>query len=160
MHPRLAVVMDPIGSIKIVKDSTFAMLLEAQARGWPLHYVLPGSLGFRGGVAGGRLAPLTVKDDANAWFTLGEAAWRPLAEMNQVLMRRDPPVDADYLHDTQILAAAKRQGAAVTNDPGGLLDLNEKLAALLFPDCIPPTLVSREAAEFKAFGAEHGEIVL
>jgi glutathione synthase len=75
-------------------------------------------------------------------------------------MRRDPPVDADYLHDTQILLAAREQGVAVTNDPAGLLALNEKLAALLFPDCIPPTLVSREAAEFKAFAAEHGEIVL
>lgn len=160
MQRRLAVVMDPIGSIKIVKDSTFAMLLEAQRRGWALHYVVPGSLGFRGGVAGGRLATLQVKDDKAGWFQLGEAAWAPLSGMDQVLMRRDPPVDADYLHDTQILAAAQAQGAAVTNDPQGLRDLNEKLAALLFPDCTPPTLVSREAAEFKAFAAEHGEVVL
>lgn len=160
MQRRLAVVMDPIESIKIVKDSTFAMLLEAQRRGWGLHYVAPGSLGFRGGVAGGRLAPLQVKDDKDGWFQRGEAVWRPLAEMDQVLMRKDPPVDADFLHDTQVLAAAQRQGAAVTNDPAGLLELNEKLAALMFPECIPPTLVSREAAEFKAFAAEHGEVVL
>ncbi len=160
MQRRLAVVMDPIETIKIVKDSTFAMLLEAQRRAWALHYVVPGSLGFRGGVAGGRLASLAVKDDKTGWFELGEASWRPLSEMGQVLMRRDPPVDADFLHDTQILSAAQRQGAAVTNDPTGLRDLNEKLAALLFPDCIPPTLVSREAAEFKAFAAEHGEVVL
>ena len=160
MRRRLAVVMDPIGSIKIVKDSTFAMLLEAQRRGWALHYVVPGSLGFRGGVAGGRLAPLAVRDDPSGWFTLGEAAWQPLAGFDRVLMRRDPPVDADFVHDTQVLAAAQQQGAAVTNAPSGLLELNEKLAALLFPDCIPPTLVSREAAEFKAFAAEHGEIVL
>jgi glutathione synthase len=80
--------------------------------------------------------------------------------MDQVLMRKDPPVDADFLHDTQVLSAAQRQGAAVTNDPAGLLELNEKLAALMFPACIPPTLVSREAAEFKAFAAEHGEVVL
>lgn len=160
MQRRLAVVMDPIGSIKIVKDSTFAMLLEAQRRGWALHYVVPGSLGFRGAVAGARLAPLAVKDDKAGWFQLGEAGWSPLSAMDQVLMRRDPPVDADYLHDTQVLAAAQRQGAAVTNDPAGLLGLNEKLAALMFPDCIPPTLVSREAAEFKAFAAEHGEVVL
>jgi glutathione synthase len=160
MQRRLAVVMDPIESIKIVKDSTFAMLLEAQRRGWALHYVVPGSLGFRGGVAGGRLAALSVKDDKAGWFQLGEATWRPLAEMDQVLMRKDPPVDADFLHDTQVLSAAQRQGAAVTNDPAGLLELNEKLAALMFPACIPPTLVSREAAEFKAFAAEHGEVVL
>ena len=160
MQRRLAVVMDPIESIKIVKDSTFAMLLEAQRRGWALHYVAPGSLGFRGGVAGGRLAPLRVKDDKAGWFECGEAAWRPLAEMDQILMRKDPPVDADFLHDTQVLAAAQRQGASVTNDPAGLLELNEKLAALMFPECTPPTLVSREAAEFKAFAAEHGEVVL
>ena len=160
MQRGLAVVMDPIGSIKIVKDSTFAMLLEAQRRGWGLHYVVPGSLGFRGGVAGGRLAALTVRDDPSGWFQLGEAAWRALGEMDQVLMRRDPPVDADFVHDTQVLAAAQRQGASVTNDPSGLLELNEKLAALMFPDCIPPTLVSREAAEFRAFAAEHGEVVL
>lgn len=160
MPRQLAVVMDPIGSIKIVKDSTFAMLLEAQRRGWSLHYVVPGSLGLRGGEAGARLAPLSVRDDPAGWFSLGEALWHPLADMDQVLMRKDPPVDADYLHDTQILSAAEAQGARVTNAPAGLRDLNEKLAALLFPDCIPPTLVSREAAEFRAFAAEHGEIVL
>ncbi|WP_028770403.1 glutathione synthase [Silanimonas lenta] len=160
MPRQLAVVMDPIGSIKIVKDSTFAMLLEAQRRGWTLQYVLPGSLGLRGGEAGARLAPLSVRDDPAGWFTLGEPVWRPLAAMDQVLMRRDPPVDADYLHDTQVLSAAEAQGARVTNAPAGLRDLNEKLAALLFPDCIPPTLVSREAAEFRAFAAEQGEIVL
>ncbi len=160
MQHRLAVVMDPIASIKIVKDSTFAMLLEAQRRGWSLQYVVPGSLGMRGGVAGGRLAPLAVKDDKAGWFQLGEAAWTPLAAVDLVLMRKDPPVDADFLHDTQVLSAAAAQGVRVCNDPTGLRDLNEKLAALLFPDCIPPTLVSREAAEFKAFAAEHGEIVL
>lgn len=160
MQRRLAVVMDPIESIKIVKDSTFAMLLEAQRRGWALHYVVPGSLGFRGGTAGARLASLRVEDDKARWFHLGEAMWRPLAEMDEVLMRKDPPVDADFVHDTQVLAAAQRQGTSVTNDPAGLLELNEKLAALMFPDCIPPTLVSREAAEFKAFAAEHGEVVL
>lgn len=160
MPRQLAVVMDPIGSIKIVKDSTFAMLLEAQRRGWALHYVVPGSLGLRGGEAGARLAPLSVRDDPAGWFTLGEPVWRPLAAMDRVLMRKDPPVDADYLHDTQVLSAAEAQGARVTNAPAGLRDLNEKLAALLFPDCIPPTLVSREAAEFRAFAAEQGEIVL
>ncbi|WP_334131882.1 glutathione synthase [Silanimonas lenta] len=160
MPRQLAVVMDPIGSIKIVKDSTFAMLLEAQRRGWTLQYVLPGSLGLRGGEAGARLAPLSVRDDPAGWFTLGEPVWRPLAAMDRVLMRKDPPVDADYLHDTQVLSAAEAQGARVTNAPAGLRDLNEKLAALLFPDCIPPTLVSREAAEFRAFAAEQGEIVL
>ncbi|MBS3957967.1 MAG: glutathione synthase [Xanthomonadaceae bacterium] len=160
MTRKLAIVMDPIGSIKIAKDSSFAMLLEAQRRDWTLHYVLPGSLGMRGGEAGGRLAALAVADDPAGWYRLGGAAWTPLAAMDLVLMRRDPPVDADYLHDTQILSAAARAGARVCNDPAGLRDLNEKLAALLFPQCTPPTLVSREAAGFREFAAEQGEIVL
>lgn len=160
MTRRLAIVMDPIESIKIDKDSSFAMLLEAQRRGWALHYVQPGSLGMRGGEAGGRLATLAVADDRVGWFRLGEARWTPLATMDLVLMRRDPPVDADYLHDTQILSAASRAGLRVCNNPTGLRDLNEKLAALLFPQCIPPTLVSREAEAFRAFAAEQGEIVL
>jgi len=160
MPQRLAVVMDPIGSIKIVKDSTFAMLLEAQRRGWALLYVMPGSLSLVGGEPRARLAPLRVADDPAGWYELGEAACTPLAAMDLVLMRKDPPVDADYLHDTQILSAAAARGVRVTNDPQGLRDLNEKLAALLFPQCAPPTLVSREAAAFKAFAAEHGEVVL
>jgi glutathione synthase len=160
MPRQLAVVMDPIGSIKIVKDSTFAMLLEAQRRGWTLYYVVPGSLGLRDGQAGARLAPLTVKDDPKGWYSLGDARWLPLTTVDHVLMRKDPPVDADFLHDTLILSAAQAQGVAVSNHPQGLRDLNEKLAALLFPQCTPPTLVSREAAELRAFAAEHGQVVL
>lgn len=160
MTRKLAIVMDPIGSIKIAKDSSFAMLLEAQRRGWALHYVLPGSLGLRGSEAGGRLAELVVADDKAGWYRLGEPVWTPLTAMDLVLMRRDPPVDTDYLHDTHILSLATEAGVAVCNAPQGLRDLNEKLAALRFPQCIPPTLVSREASEFRAFAAEHGEIVL
>ena len=153
-------VMDPIESIKIAKDSTFAMLLEAQRRGHRFHYVLPGRLWMRGGTAGGAIAPLQVRDDPAAWFVLGEVQERVFGADDLVLMRRDPPVDAGYLHDTQILEFAARQGANVVNCPQGLRDLNEKLAALLFPQCCPPTLVSRDAGALKAFVAEHGEAVL
>ena len=156
----VVVVMDPIGSIKIAKDSTFAMLLEAQRRGHRLHYVLPGGLGMSGGEAVARLAPLSVRDDPAGWFELGQPSQRALRPGDLVLMRTDPPVDADYLHDTLILDAALRQGARVVNDPRGLRDLNEKLAALMFPHCCPPTLVSRDAAALKAFVAEHGDAVL
>lgn len=154
------VVMDPIGSIKTAKDSTFAMLLEAQRRGHRLHYVLPGGLSLRDGRAVAHLAPLQVRDDPAHWHELGTASHRALGRGDLVLMRKDPPVDADYLHDTQILGFAQRQGARVVNDPQGLRDLNEKLAALEFPQCCPPTLVSREAAGLKAFVAEHGDVVL
>jgi glutathione synthase len=156
----IVVVMDPIGSIKIAKDSTFAMLLEAQRRGHSLRYVLPGGLGVRDGRATARIAPLTVRDDSGGWFELGDASQVELDARHVVLMRKDPPVDEQYVHDTQILSLAQRAGATVVNDPQGLRDYNEKLAALLFPQCCPPTLVSRDPAELKAFVAEHGQAVL
>jgi glutathione synthase len=159
MPLHVAVVMDPIGSIRIAKDTTFAMLLEAQRRGHHLHYVVPGGLGVAGGRAIARSAPLAVRDDPASWFTLGEASSAPLAAMDVVLMRRDPPVDPDFLHDSIVLSLAQAEGVLVANDPGGLRDLNEKLAALLFPDCCPPTLVSRDFGALRAFLAEHGECV-
>jgi glutathione synthase len=156
----VVVVMDPIASIKIVKDSTFAMLLEAQRRGHRLHYVLPGGLGLSDGRPWARTARLTVRDDPEDWFELGAAQARPFATGDLVLMRKDPPVDADYLHDTHILGFAQRVGAEIVNDPQGLRDQNEKLTALEFPQCCPPTLVSRDSAAIKAFVAEHGDAVL
>jgi glutathione synthase len=156
----VVVVMDPIASIKPAKDSTFAMLLEAQRRGHRLHYAVPGSLAVDAGTARATTALLEVRDSRAEWFSIGPAAPRPFAAGDLVLMRKDPPVDADYLHDTQILGLAQRQGARVVNDPRGLRDLNEKLAALLFPQCCPPTLVSRDPAALKAFVNTHGEAVL
>lgn len=156
----IVVAMDPIGSIKIAKDSTFAMLLEGQRRGHRLHYVLPGGLSMHDGIAVARLAPLSVRDDPASWHELGQPSPRALGPGDVVLMRKDPPVDADYLHDSQILGFAQRQGARVVNDPQGLRDCNEKLAALEFPQCCPPTLVSRDAGALKAFVAAHGDAVL
>ena len=160
MPLELIVVMDPIGSIKIAKDSTFAMLLEAQRRGHPLHYVLPGGLSLAHGRAQAQAAPLVVREDPARWFELGRPATLAFGPGQVVLMRRDPPVDGGYLHDTQLLGFAQRAGAMVVNDPQGLRDFNEKLAALEFPDCCPPTLVSRDPVGLKAFVAEHGEAVL
>lgn len=156
----VVVVMDPIGAIKISKDSTFAMLLEAQRRGHRLHYVQPGGLSLRGGSAIANVAPLRVQDEYQHWFDLGDWSQIELGRGHVVLMRKDPPVDAEYLHDTQVLTVAQNAGAFVVNNPQGLRDYNEKLAALLFPQCCPPTLVSRDPATLKAFVAEHGEAVL
>ncbi|QCO68305.1 glutathione synthase [Luteimonas yindakuii] len=160
MHSEVVVVMDPIGSIRIAKDSTFAMLLEAQRRGLRLSYVVPGGLSVANGVAQARLAPLTVRDDPAGWYELGPESHRALGPGDLVLMRKDPPVDAEFLHDTHILSLAQRAGARVVNDPQGLRDMNEKLAALEFPQCCPPSLVSREARALKAFVHEHGEAVV
>ena len=156
----VVVVMDPIASIKIAKDSTFAMLLEAQRRGHRLHYARPGGLSVSGMRAVADCMTLRVTDDPEDWFELGLPSQLEFGPGQVVLMRTDPPVDANYIHDTQILGMAKLQGALVVNDPSGLRDLNEKLAALLFPQCCPPTLVSRDPAALKAFVGEQGQAVL
>ena len=160
MQLDIVVVMDPIDGIKPAKDTTFAMLLEGQRRGHRLLYVRPGGLSLRDGRASARVAPLEVRDDAAEWFSLGEFADIEFGPGQAVLMRTDPPVDADYLHDTQLLDFAREQGALIVNDPRGLRDFNEKLAALRFPDCCPPTVVSRDAATLKAFVNTHGQAVL
>ena len=156
----VVVVMDPIESIKTAKDSTFAMLLEARRRGHRLHYVRPGGLSLRGGEAVATAAPLAVQDDKTGWYTLGEfGEWR-FGPGQVVLMRKDPPVDAEFIYDTQVLDLARQAGAQVVNDPRGLRDFNEKLAAMLFPQCCPPTLISRDAAVLKAFVTGQGKAVL
>ncbi len=160
MRHEVVVVMDPIAAIKPAKDSTLAMLLEAQRRGYLIRYVKPGGLSISDGVAGAEAAPLQVRDDKNDWFELGEFGPLQFDARHIVLMRKDPPVDPDFVHDTQILTLAQRQGALVVNDPQGLRDMNEKLAALWFPDCCVPTLVSRDARALKAFVHEQGEAVL
>ena len=154
------VVMDPIAQIKIAKDTTFAMLLEAQRRGHRLHYVRPGGLALEGGTAVADTAPLQVRDDPAGWFTLGSYTRTAFGPGQIVLMRKDPPFDGEFLYDTQVLSVAQAAGACVVNDPQGLRDYNEKLAALLFPQCCPPTLVSRSAAALKTFALEHGQVVL
>lgn len=156
----VAVLMDPIGAIKIAKDTTFAMLLEAQRRGHALFYMEQGDLAVRDGQPWARLAPLQVKEDPASWFSLGEARWQELAGMDVVLMRKDPPVDSQFIYDTMVLELAQRAGVKVINDPQALRDCNEKLYALSFPQCMAPTLVSRDAAELRRFAAEHGEVVL
>ena len=156
----VVVVMDPITAIKTAKDSTFAMLLEAQLRGHRLHYVRPGGLSVRAARAIATAASLRVRDIPGDHFSLGDWGTLDFGPGQVVLMRTDPPVDAAYLHDTQILGMAQRQGALVVNDPQGLRDFNEKLAALLFPQCIPPTLVSRDLQALKAFVQELGEAIL
>ena len=156
----VVVVMDPIGSIKIAKDTTFAMLLEAQRRGHRLHYVRPGGLSLRDGRALAIAAPLRVRDDKAGWYELGDYAELPFGPGQVVLMRKDPPFDGEYLYDTHILDIARAAGAEVVNNPQGLRDFNEKLAAQLFPQCCPPTRISRDPAELKAFATEHGRVVL
>ncbi len=160
MNKAIAVVMDPIEHIQPSKDTSLALLLEAQRRGYRLHYVLPGSLAITNKQSMATVADLTVNDDKYQYFKLSEPRKIKLAEMAIVLMRKDPPVDAQFIHDTQILSMAEAEGVLVVNRAQGLRDWNEKLAALQFPQCCPETLVSRNVTEFKDFIAEHGDVVV
>jgi glutathione synthase len=157
---RLGVVMDPIGAITYAKDSTLAMLLAAQKRGFALSYLEQGDLMLRDGIAIGRTRPLTVRADPKGWFTLGEPSSEPLGALDCILMRKDPPFDTEYIYSTYILERAEAQGALVVNRPQGLRDMNEKVYTAWFPQCCAPTLVTRDMGEMAAFLREHGRIVV
>jgi glutathione synthase len=156
---RLVVVMDPISDIKPAKDTTLAMLLVAQARGWQLWYAEQGDLWLRDGVPQGRLRPLTVEDDLQDWYRLGESRIQGLAEFDVILMRKDPPFDMEYIYTTYILERAEAAGVLVVNKPQGLRDMNEKVYTAWFPQCCAPTLITRNMADMHAFLKEHGRIV-
>jgi glutathione synthase len=159
LRVRLVVVMDPIEAIKPAKDSTLAILLAAQARGWELFYAEQKDLYLRDGVAFGRLAPLKVIDDPKVWFTRGEAAPGRLGDYDVILMRKDPPFDTEYIYSTYILDRAQIQGALVFNRPQGLRDMNEKVYTAWFPECCAPTLISRDMHDMSEFLREHGKAV-
>lgn len=158
--PRLAVVMDPIDDIKPYKDTTLALLLEAQRRGWEVDYLPPGNLYWQEGALGCRTAPLSVQDDERRWHELGGFTDRRLTDYDLVLMRKDPPFDNAYLYLTFLLEQAQKEGVRVINDPRALRDYNEKAALTWFPDCCPPTLISADVTEFRRFLREQGMIVL
>jgi glutathione synthase len=156
----LGVVMDPIAMIKPHKDSSFAMLLEGQRRGWELRYMELGDLALHDGTAVARWRPLQVQDQAQDWYQLGAPQRGQMGDMDVILMRKDPPFDQEYIAATYILEQAAGAGALVVNDPRALRDIQEKASVAWFPDCAPETLITRDAAMLREFLAEHGRIVL
>ena len=157
---RIAVVMDPIASVNYKKDSTLAMLWAAAKRGHELFYLEAGDLSLREGRAYGRLASLQVFEDPAKWFALGEPELRPLAEMDAILMRKDPPFDMNFIYATYLLERAESEGVLVVNKPQSLRDCNEKLFATAFADCMVPTIVTRRSAELRAFIVEHQDVIV
>ncbi len=157
---KLGVVMDPIGSIKPYKDTTLALLLEAQRRGCTLHYFELGDLFVRDGTACGRSRRLSVRDDRHDWFSLGEESELALGGLDVILMRKDPPFTTEYVYATHILERAETAGALVVNKPQSLRDANEKLFTQWFPQCCPPTLISRDLGRLRGFAREQQEVVL
>ena len=157
---RLGVVMDPIESIKPVKDSTLAMLLEGQARGWILHYIEPTDLFLRGPIAFARSRELHVRDNVEDWYEFGTETVQALADLDVILMRQDPPFNMEYVYNTYLLEQAETQGTLVVNRPGALRDANEKFSILWFPQCIAPTLISRDMGRIREFLAEQSDIIV
>jgi glutathione synthase len=160
MTIKLGVVMDPIDSIKIQKDSTFAMLIAAQERGWQIHYMEQKDLSLQQGVCWGTTRSLKVWDDQSKWFELGERQALPLHHLDVVLMRKDPPFDMEYIYSTYLLEQAEMNGCLVVNRPNSLRDANEKLFTSHFPQCTPPTLVTRRGDAIREFHQHHGDVIL
>jgi len=159
MGLNVAVQMDPIERIKISGDSTFALLLEAQKRGHALSYYTPDRLAQRDGVLFTTVQPLSVRDQQGDHFTLGDTSRVEVSSFDVVLMRQDPPFDLAYITATHMLERV-HPGTLVVNDPAHVRDAPEKVFVTLFPDLMPPTVITRDLGEIKAFRAEHGDIVM
>jgi len=158
----VGIVMDPIENIKPHKDSSFAMLLEAQRRGHNLIYMQPEDLFLKNGQAWAMTSELKVWDRNRdeQFYGFGGSHERPLNELDIILIRQDPPFNTDYLYSTHILEQAEAEGVLVVNKPQSLRDANEKLFASWFPECIPPTLVSANMEQLKTFIQEHRDTIL
>ena len=157
---RLGVIMDPIAGITPAKDSTLAMLLAAQSRDWDLYYFEQKHLRLVNGEAIGTGARVHVQDDSQLWFELEPPEDLPLAQLDLVLMRKDPPFDMEYIYTTYILERAQEHGVLVVNEPAALRDINEKAFTAWFPQCCPDTVITRSIPDMRSFLKDHGEIVV
>jgi len=158
-RPSIAVLMDPLDTIKPAKDSTIAMLKAAARRGCETLSFGQGDLWVRDGRALARLAPIEVVGEGKAWYRSGEPVVRALADVDAVLMRKDPPFDMEYVYTTYLLERAEQDGVLVVNRPQGLRDMNEKAYTAWFADCCAPTLITCDMTAMESFLAEHGEAV-
>ncbi|MCL5975487.1 MAG: glutathione synthase [Gammaproteobacteria bacterium] len=160
MSRLIGIVMDPISAINIKKDSSFAMLLAAQAKGWTIQYMEQQDLYLSQGKVMASMRDLHVTEDANNWYQLGEAKTRRLSDLDAILMRKDPPFDMEYIYSTYLLEQAQSEGVLVVNHPQSLRDANEKLFTAWFPQCCPPTLVTRKKELMREFQEQCGDIII
>ena len=157
---RIGIVMDPIRSITPYKDSSFAMLLEAERRNAEIHYLEQADLKLLSGRAIGHSRRLTVRDNTTAWFEFGDQQSVDLGALDVILMRKDPPFDIEYVYTTYILDRAEVAGSLIVNQPQALRDMNEKAYTAWFPECTPLTLITRSMDDMRAFLADHERIVV
>ncbi|MDY6921347.1 MAG: glutathione synthase [Pseudomonadota bacterium] len=160
MTIKIGVVMDPIEAITYKKDSTLAMLWEADARHWSIFYMLPQDLYVDNGEPMAHMTRLHPRQDPQHWYDLGEETQAPLANLDVILMRKDPPFDMNFIYTTYILDRAEQRGVLVVNRPHSLRDCNEKMFATHFPQCCAPTLVTASKQRLRAFAEEHEDVIL
>ncbi|MDF1529806.1 MAG: glutathione synthase, partial [Sedimenticola sp.] len=156
----LGVVMDPIESINIKKDSTFAMLLEAQQRGWNIRYMEQGDLYLENDRSYARTRSLQVEENPLEWFRFLSEDTLPLDELDVILMRKDPPFDMEYIYTTYLLEKAEERGVLIINRPSSLRDCNEKLFTAWFPQCCTPTLVTSNKERILNFIEQQKDVIL
>lgn len=157
---RLAFILDPLEHIKTYKDSTFAIMRAAAARGHALFVMEQQDVVLRNDQVTGLTRKLDMLDNDRHWYALAEAAATPLAAFDAVLMRKDPPFDMEYVFSTYLLELAEAQGARILNKPRAIRDYNEKLAIAKFPRFMAPTLVTRQLELIRAFIAEHRDVIV
>ncbi len=160
MSISIGIVMDPIDSITTYKDSTFAMILEAQARKWDIWYMEQSDLYLHEHRGYGRMQQIEVTDDSDSWYSFISQRDCPLSELDVILMRKDPPFDMEYIYSTYILESAEKEGSLVVNRPSSLRDANEKLSTTWFPQCCTSSLVTRDRQRLVEFLQKQGDIIL
>lgn len=160
MSMNIGIVMDPIESITPYKDSTLAMMLAAQRRGWTLWYLQQSDLYLENGVACGQRTRIEVADDNQHWFDALDSVDGPLRDLDIILMRKDPPFNMDYIYSTYLLERAEAEGVLVSNKPSSLRDVNEKLFTAWFSEHCPTTTVTMQSARIKEFLAEHKDVIV
>ncbi len=157
---KIAFLTDPLSQFKIYKDSTYAMMVEAVARGHQIYAFEPADLALMSGSVVASVQEVHLTQDAQNWYRLGEVCESSLAEFDAVLQRKDPPFDMEYIYATYLLDLAEQQGALVMNKPSAIRDHNEKLSIAQFPQFTTPTLVTRNEQKIRAFFAQHRDIIL
>lgn len=160
MTIKLAVIMDPIEGIKVHKDSTFAMLLEAQNRGYEVYYLQAKDLYLNNDLIYANCLEINVQDNANDWFTTKNSIQLDMSNVDVILMRKDPPFNMEYIYTTYLLDRVEEQGALVINHPASLRDANEKLFATKFKNCITPYIVTQQQTILNRFIDEHKNVVV
>lgn len=160
MRAKLGVIMDPIEHIKTAKDSTFAMLLEAQRRGYEIYYLQASDLVLTDNKVMAQIAQIKVQDNSDNWFELGKPSYKDLSELDVILMRKDPPFNMEYIYTTYLLDQLQNNGTLVVNHPTSLRDSNEKLFATKFSQCIVPTIVTAENKFLNDFIDQQKEVVV